>query len=506
MGLLYVPSLSYASFEPLPVGGRAAGMGEAYTAMVDDVFSLYYNPAGVLQIQRPEIGTYYSQLYMGLSDNSQISRTFVGYAQPFGKKGRHGGIGVSYLSLDLPGLYQEEAIGLTYGREMIRSINMGFGLKMLRKQIGSDEYSNNAINPLDGSLTNTADPVLAGSRSSSALGLDFGVQGRLSRVYAFGVAFRNINAPNIALKGSGDKVPGVTALALARRLKKGSLNIEATNWKGATNNTRFSLGGEHWFNNGFSVRAGGGLGSGSYSTLSFGASYRMDSFQLDYASILPLAGIQGTLGTQQISLTVRLGKPPIDPMEAQLMKEKEERIKAETEARNAKAERDRLKSQLMALTESKTQRQKDQETEAARQALEELKRQSLQRDREVKQAAPRADTASFNEYTAAISDYNEKVRQGLTLEEKEAILQKISNRFEKTGLDLSTVRREIKSLDVEKARSKRDYELSMNFYQRLVQQGASAEERRGMLQRIIQKYKGGGVDIKSAEEEMRLIK
>lgn len=503
--VLFITTSSQASFEPLPVGGRAAGMGEAYTAMIDDVFSLYYNPAGVLQIERPEIGSYYSQLYMGLSDNSQISRTFVGYAQPFGKKGRLGGIGASYLALDLPGLYREEAIGVTYGREMMHRYNVGFGLKMLRKQIGTDVYSTNAINPLTGNATGSADPVLAGSRSASALGLDLGLQCRLTRVYALGVAMRNINSPDIALKGSGDKAPGVISLALARRLRGGSLNVEATNWKGATNNTRFAIGGEHWFKNGFALRAGGGLGSGSYSTLSFGASYKMDSFQIDYASILPLGGIQGTLGTQQVSLTVRLGKPPVDPMEAQLMKEKEERIKAETEARNAKAERDRLKSQLMALTESKTQQQKNQEAESARQALEELKKQAVQRDRETKQTAPRPDTNLFSDYTAAVADYNEKVRQGLTLEEKEALLQKITNKFEKSGLDLATVKREIKSLDVEKARSKRDYELSMNFYQRLVQQGASSEERRGMLQRIIQKYKGGGVDIKSAEEEMRLL-
>src|SRR6185295_8223023 len=109
--LLFTCSL-HASFEPLPVGGRAAGMGEAYSAVVDDVFSMYYNPAGVMQLDRPEIGTYYSQLFSGLTDNSQISRTFVGYAQPLGKMGRKGGIGVNYISLELPGLYKEESMGI----------------------------------------------------------------------------------------------------------------------------------------------------------------------------------------------------------------------------------------------------------------------------------------------------------------------------------------------------------------------------------------------------------
>src|SRR4051812_41643083 len=108
---LFASQAALASFEPLAVGGRAAGMAEAYSAIVDDVFSLYYNPAGVMQIDRPEIGTYYSNLYMGLTDNSRISRTFVGYAQPIGKYGNKGGLGASYLSLELPGLYKEESFG-----------------------------------------------------------------------------------------------------------------------------------------------------------------------------------------------------------------------------------------------------------------------------------------------------------------------------------------------------------------------------------------------------------
>ena len=110
-------STAFASFEPLPVGGRAAGMAEAYSAVVDDVFSLYYNPAGVMQVTRPEVGTYYSQLYPGLTDSSKISRMFLGYAQPLGEKGRLGGIGASYMSLQLAGLDKEEAFGQTYGGE-----------------------------------------------------------------------------------------------------------------------------------------------------------------------------------------------------------------------------------------------------------------------------------------------------------------------------------------------------------------------------------------------------
>ena len=502
---LFISSFSNASFEPLPVGGRAAGMGEAYTAIVDDVFSLYYNPAGVLQLDRPEIGTYYSNMYLGLTDNSRISRTFVGYAQPLGKMGKKGGMGGSYLSLDLPGLYKEQSIGFTYGREFDHRYNVGIGLKYLTKQIGSDEFTSNAIDPFTGDSKGIPDPVLAGVKSKSAFGLDLGLQYRLSKSYALGFAARNINSPDVSLSGGSDKAPAITTLAIARKMRAGSLDIEAINWKGAENNMRFAMGGEHWFKNGFALRAGGGFGSRSYSSISFGASYKMESIQLDYATVLPLQGIQTTLGSQQISLTIRLGKPPVDPMEAQLIKEKEERVRAETEARNAMAERDRLKKQLLSLTEAKSKAQQNREEEAARQALEEAKAQVLRREKEASAPQNRPDTTSANEYTNALSDYNDKVRKGITLEEKEQILSKLMTRFGRSNIDLSTIKREMKSLEVEKIRARKDFDLSLNFYQRLVQQGANTEERRGMLQRIIQKYKGSGVDVKSAEDEMRLL-
>ena len=501
--VLFLAPAARASFEPLPVGGRAAGMGEAYSAIVDDVFSLYYNPAGILQINRPEIGTYYSQLYRGLSDNSEISRTFVAYGQPLGKHGRHGGIGASYLALDLPGLYKEESLGLTYGREHRRLWNLGATLKFMRKQIGSDEYTGNAIDPTSGAATGGADPLLAQGRDASGIGLDLGAQYRLTRAYALGFSARNINQPDLGLSGEKDEAPAVLTAAIARRLRAGSLDLEVMNWKSVGNNTRFSVGGEHWFKNGFGLRAGAGIGSRDYQSVSFGASYKVESFQMDYATVYPLQGIESTLGIQQVSLTLRLGKPPVDPLEKQLIKEKEERIRAETEARYAKAERDRLKKQLYDLTEAKTQAEQDEERQAAQRALQEAQ---AQENREAEQNRT-ADTRSvFNAYTAALADYNAKVSQGIGLEEKRRLLERIRNEFAGKGVDLSTVTRELASLRSDEAKARKDFELSMNFYRRLVEQGASVDERRSLLERIIQKYKESGIDTSPAEEEMKALR
>lgn len=486
-----------ASFEPLPVGGRAAGMSEAYTAVVDDVFALYYNPAGVMQVTRPEIGTYYSQLYPGLTDSSKINRMFLGYAQPLGKRGRLGGIGASYMSLQLSGLYKEESFGVTYGRDRHHRWNYGVSLKMLKKTIGSDEYSDNAIDPTTGASFGAPDPVLAKGRSKSGIGIDLGAQYRLSQAYALGFAARNVNGPDLGID-AGDKVPSVLALSIARRLRTGLVAFEVTKWKGANDVLRMALGGEKWFKNGFGIRAGGASAAGATSA-SFGASFKLESFQFDYAWIYPMSGIEGTLGIQQISMTARLGKAPVDPLELQLIREKEERIRAETDARNATAERDRLKKQLIELTDQKTRAAQEAERRSSEQALREARSQESQEQRAAKREL-------LSAYTAAIADYNARVTKGVSLLEKRQALEKIQADFAGKDIDLSTVTRELRNLREEETKARKDYELSMSFYNRLVEQGASTDERRSMLERIIQKYRETGVDIRTAESEMEQMK
>src|SRR5476649_889536 len=85
---------SYASFEELPTGARQAGLGNAFTAIADDVYSAYYNPAGLMQLHRSEFTAYYAKLYSGLTDGSSIDRSYIAYGHPTAK---HGTFGFSYL-------------------------------------------------------------------------------------------------------------------------------------------------------------------------------------------------------------------------------------------------------------------------------------------------------------------------------------------------------------------------------------------------------------------------
>src|SRR5258706_11871870 len=74
----------------IPVGSRAIGMGEAYTAMADDVSSLYWNPAGIALLNQSQASFMYSKYFQDAS----ISQAAV--ATPL----ENGGIGasVSYLN------------------------------------------------------------------------------------------------------------------------------------------------------------------------------------------------------------------------------------------------------------------------------------------------------------------------------------------------------------------------------------------------------------------------
>jgi hypothetical protein len=305
--LLSCSNLSYASFEELPTGARQAGLGDAFTAIADDVYATYYNPAGLAQLHRSEFSAYYAKLYSGLTDGSSIDRSFVAYGHPTAK---YGTFGFSYLNLDLAGLYSESTYALSYAQAFRERWNFGGSLKYLNKSYGSDTYTQNAINSDTGASLGAPDPLFAKNGSSkSALSLDMGAQYRISRIYGLGFAVLNANSPNMALSpGDTDQVAAVYKFGLARRTDTTSVDAEVSMRKFTTEEYRFNIGGERWFKDNFGIRAGLGFGSDQYQMTSVGFSYKWDSFQVDYALIYPLTGIQGTFGTNQLSMTFRFGR------------------------------------------------------------------------------------------------------------------------------------------------------------------------------------------------------
>ncbi len=91
------------SFLDVSLGSRPTALGNAYTALADDIYALFYNPAGLYAIRKPHYLVTY-QNYV-----SDMNSGLIGAAQPFRDQGVIAA-GLSYLDfglfegLDLEGL------------------------------------------------------------------------------------------------------------------------------------------------------------------------------------------------------------------------------------------------------------------------------------------------------------------------------------------------------------------------------------------------------------------
>ncbi|HBL15756.1 MAG: hypothetical protein A2X36_13330 [Elusimicrobia bacterium GWA2_69_24] len=69
---------SGAQFLKLGAGSRAGAMGEAYTAVTDDVYAVYYNPAALTELTGPQLGAAHTSYFQDLSYE------FAAFAYPIG--------------------------------------------------------------------------------------------------------------------------------------------------------------------------------------------------------------------------------------------------------------------------------------------------------------------------------------------------------------------------------------------------------------------------------------
>ncbi len=83
-------------FLALGVGGRALGMGGAYTAVANDVTAGYWNPAGLARIDYPQISLMHEEHFGNL-----VNYNYGGIAIPYGKDMS---FGISAIRLSVDGI------------------------------------------------------------------------------------------------------------------------------------------------------------------------------------------------------------------------------------------------------------------------------------------------------------------------------------------------------------------------------------------------------------------
>jgi len=179
-------TLIAGGFENLGVHSRVIALGGAFTGVGDASYTVFYNPAGLINVERLEVSSTYNQLFTGIEDNLYYL-TFSSTI-PLWKFGRFGA-GLTHLKA---GAWQENTLILSYAKD-INNFGVGGSFKLLRWN---------------------AQPA-PGENSLSYLGFSFdaGIFYKIEQVFgsgvlSFGAVAQDITEPSIAVNGSDDaKLP-----------------------------------------------------------------------------------------------------------------------------------------------------------------------------------------------------------------------------------------------------------------------------------------------------------
>lgn len=135
---------SAANFLKIGVGSRAEAMGGAFVAQVDDITSLYWNPAGLARMQNSEIGIARTDWIL------DINHIFVGAGL---KLGDFGTVAASVSALTMGDFEQttarspdgtglkfgasDLAIGVAFARSLTDRFTVGVHAKYIREEVSS---------------------------------------------------------------------------------------------------------------------------------------------------------------------------------------------------------------------------------------------------------------------------------------------------------------------------------------------------------------------------------
>ena len=153
-----------APFLKIPMGVRATGMGEAFTAIADDDQAMVYNPAGLAQIDRPTVSLMHMQGFGG------VNYEYLGLVTPSSLFGLDiwGSVGLSYRLLDIQSTELTRALpdgsfdttqaaknqswsaggsefGIGWGWMANETVGVGIALKLVNQQVVEETETIGAV-------------------------------------------------------------------------------------------------------------------------------------------------------------------------------------------------------------------------------------------------------------------------------------------------------------------------------------------------------------------------
>jgi hypothetical protein len=269
----------------IPVGARAIGMGEAFTAMADDVSSLYWNPSGIALLNQSQASFMYSQWLQGLSYHNASVATPLEY----------GGLGasLSYLSYgDIQGFdNQGNAQGSVNAYNAVATVGGGL--------MGDFWAAGFTVKGIQSALAD---------EKATAFASDFGAtyihpKEMLGGTLRAAATFRNLGT-GLKFIDQKDPLPrewrvGLAAIEMARR----RLNLSLDYGQQRDLDGALYAGAEFWALPNVALRAGYAGSDNESNGIRAGLGLKLKNFSFDYAF-----SPYGDLGmTHRYELTMRFG-------------------------------------------------------------------------------------------------------------------------------------------------------------------------------------------------------
>lgn len=136
---------SSATFLKISIGARATGLGESFVAVANDPSAIYWNPAGLASLVRPEVAISH------LEWPGDIRYEHITFVQPVQRLGGSLAFQLGVLSTEIDEttelapfgtgrsfFYSDVVAGGAYARRWTDKLLVGGGIKYVREDLGSD--------------------------------------------------------------------------------------------------------------------------------------------------------------------------------------------------------------------------------------------------------------------------------------------------------------------------------------------------------------------------------
>lgn len=178
-------------FMTIDVSARGQALGGAFTALANDVYATFYNPAGLSQLTATQIGFTHTQQFI-----ASVNYDYIGFARPISD---NKAIGFSLIRLGVDNIKDSRTAGI-----------LGIDGELLNIDFSQVEKFNSADYVFFLSMSNRLNEQLAwgfniklvrrdlANHSANGLGFDAGFLYTLSNRWKFSGMFRNITTTLVA--------------------------------------------------------------------------------------------------------------------------------------------------------------------------------------------------------------------------------------------------------------------------------------------------------------------